>query len=470
MFFKNSKARYFYCLSYGLSYGPSYGRSIVATIAFLIFYVCFSSFNLAIAGKGKKDLAKVDKNTLMQKNESDLGNILNPRADLVNKDLQPSSSNISSLEKRQQQIKNASDIIAISSNYLLFDDNQNQVLLASNANIAMPPSSMTKIMTALVVFEQIKAGKLKFDNQCFIGTDAWKKRGSSMFLNYGDVVTIEDLLKGLLVVSGNDAAIAIAESVGNGYANFIDMMNKQAEKIGLEDTKFANPHGLNQDGHYMSMQDLAKTLSYIYQNFPQYGHYLRLEDFTFRNIRQINRNPLIKENYLGVLGGKTGHTTAGGYGVVAAVEREGQRLIAVVNKAPNPKHRSKLITALFDYGFNYFNFFEIFPRNTAIISVPIWLGVKDYVEAVTKEKIRLNLPFDADLSKLEAKAIYLTPIYAPVKTGQQIATLKIYSQKRLIASYPLIAKENIEKASYVSRLFSIIKYRLRIFWHRFFKH
>jgi D-alanyl-D-alanine carboxypeptidase (penicillin-binding protein 5/6) len=462
MFSKNNKYQY---LCHNI-----YCRSVLKTLAFLIFYVCFSSSNLAIAGKNDKTLAEVDKNILIQKNEGNLGNILSPRVDRANKDLQTILGNISSLEKKQQQIKNASDIIAISSNYLLFDDSQKQVLLASNANIAMPPSSMTKIMTALVVFEQIKAGKLKFDNQCFIGTDAWKKRGSSMFLNYGDVVAIEDLLKGLLVVSGNDAAIAIAESVGNGYDNFIDMMNNQAEKIGLEDTKFANPHGLNEDGHYMSIQDLAKTLSYIYQNFPQYGHYFRLEDFTFKNIRQINRNPLIKSNYPGVLGGKTGHTTVGGYGVVAAVEREGQRLIAVVNKSPNPKHRSELITALFDYGFNYFNFFEIFPRNKTVVSVPIWLGVKDSVEAVTKEKIKLNLPFDNDLSKLEAKAIYLTPIYAPVKTGNQIATLKIYSQKRLIASFPLVAKENVEKASYISRLFSIVKYRLKIFWHYILKY
>jgi D-alanyl-D-alanine carboxypeptidase (penicillin-binding protein 5/6) len=466
MLLKNSKAQYF---SHYLCHN-FYCRLALETLAFLIVYLFFSSSNLAIAGKNNKTLAEVDKNILTQKNEGNLGNILSPRVDRANKDLQPSLTNISSLERKQQQIKNASDIIAISSNYLLFDDSQKQVLLASNANVAMPPSSMTKVMTALVVFEQIKAGKLKFDNQCFIGTDAWKKKGSSMFLNYGDVVTIEDLLKGLLAVSGNDAAIAIAESVGKGYANFIDMMNKQAEKIGLEDTRFANPHGLSEDGHYMSMQDLAKTLSYIYQNFPQYGHYLGLEDFTFRNIRQINRNPLIKENYPGVLGGKTGYTTAGGYGVVAAVEREGQRLIAVVNKATNPEHRSKLVTALFDYGFNYFNFVKIFPRNTKIVSVPIWLGVKDYVGAVTAEEIKLNLPFDTDISTLEAKAIYLTPIYAPVTTGQQIATLKIYSQKRLIASYPLIAKENIAKTSYIYRLFVVVKYRLKIFWHHFFEH
>lgn len=241
--------------------------------------------------------------------------------------------------------------------YFLIDSDTKEVLLSKNPDVRIPPSSMTKLMTAYVVFDQVKKGHIKFDNKCLIGKDAWRKSGSSMFLNYGDIVSIEELLKGLLAVSGNDAAVALAEASGRGYSNFIALMNNKAKELGMTNSHFKNPHGLYEEGHYMSLRDLATLTTRIYQDFPEYSHYLGITDFTYRNITQHTRNPLLKKDYDGAIGGKTGHTNEGGYGVVGVVKRDNRRLIAVVNKARTPNQRTSSIIELFDYGFDHYKKF-----------------------------------------------------------------------------------------------------------------
>ena len=234
--------------------------------------------------------------------------------------------------------------------YFLMDLDNREVLLSKNADEKIPPSSMTKLMTAYVVFDQIKKGVVRLDNRCMIGKDAWRKTGSSMFLNYGDVVSIEDLLKGLLAVSANDAAIALAQTTSSSYEDFVKLMNSKAFELNMKNSHFMNPHGLHENGHYMTLRDLATLALRLYEDFPEYSKFLGIPEFTYHNITQRNRNPLIKKNYDGTLGGKTGHTNQGGYGVVAVVKRENRRFVAVVNKAPNPKLRENIITELFDYG------------------------------------------------------------------------------------------------------------------------
>ncbi|MBM5782546.1 MAG: D-alanyl-D-alanine carboxypeptidase [Pelagibacterales bacterium] len=352
--------------------------------------------------------------------------------------------------------------------YFLFDPQTSQVLLSKNADLRIAPSSMTKIMTAYVVFDQIKKGRVSLDKQCFVSKNAWRKSGSSMFLNYGDMVSIDDLLKGLLAVSGNDASIALAEAVAGSLGNFIDLMNIKARELNLINSHFANPHGLNEPRHYMSIRDLAYLTARFYQDFPQYAGYLGIESFTYGKITQINRNPLIKKHYDGILGGKTGHTDDGGYGVVGAVKRDNRMLIAVVNKARTPRLRSDTITELFDYGFANYKKYSFFNSGSEIANLKTWLGNSPEVKAVVKDEVTFSLPITASPQNLSMKVEYKGPIYAPIKQGDKVATLIIKMNNQKVMEYPLYAKESMDKVGYFGKLNQILRYKMRIFFNKVF--
>ena len=353
--------------------------------------------------------------------------------------------------------------------YILVDADSKEILLSENADLRMAPSSMTKMMTAYVVFDQITKGKIGFDNQCLIGKDAWRKYGSTMFLNYGDIVTIDELVKGLLVSSGNDAAIALAESSAGGIDIFIDLMNLKAKELGLTGSHFKNPHGLNEDGHYMTLRDLATLTMRLYQDFPQYARYLGISEFTYHNIRQKNRHPLMRENYEGVIGGKTGHTTQGGYGVAAIAERNGRKLIAVINKSKSSKERSEIITELLDYGFNNYKKLTFFSKNQKVTSLDVWLGKKTSVDVITNQQIALNLPIEKALNSLQVSVEYEGPLYTPLNQGDKVAELVIKVGNYQTFKYPLFAKESVKKASYFTRVQRILRYKLKNFFNNFAK-
>ncbi len=440
----------------------------VKTIYIYLFCAVFIVINMLSVGNSiaskhknlehkKSSLKNVKKKPLKTKN-----NIKNPA---VNSKIEQSKQDIKSPSIEfpgpiDKKIKNI-EYLMQNSYFLLMDYQGKETLISKNENERMAPSSMTKIMTAFVLFDNLKKGKIKLENQCVIGTDAWRKRGSSMFLNYGDIVLIEDLLKGLLVVSGNDAAIAIAEAVGGGYDNFITLMNEKAKEIGLTNSHFTNPHGLNEPEHYMTLKDLAILMARIYQDFPEYVHYLALEDFTYRNITQKNRNPLIKESYEGLIGGKTGHTNDGGYGIVGAVKRNNRILVGVVNKASNPQIRTKLINAIFDYGFEDYKKLELFSKNKEISNLKIWLGKYDNVGAVSKEDIAINVPMDIDLKDILVKIEYSGPIYAPVQKGERIANLVIEVKNYKKFEYPLFASSTVNKVHYIRKITQILKYKIK---------
>ena len=347
--------------------------------------------------------------------------------------------------------------------YFLIDSDTGEVLLSKNPDVRIPPSSMTKLMTAYVVFDQVKKGHIKFDNKCLIGKDAWRKSGSSMFLNYGDIVSIEELLKGLLAVSGNDAAVALAEASGRGYSNFIALMNSKAKELGLTNSHFKNPHGLYEEGHYMSLRDLATLTTRIYQDFPEYSHYLGITDFTYRNITQHTRNPLLKKDYDGAIGGKTGHTNEGGYGVVGVVKRDNRRLIAVVNKARTPNQRTSSIIELFDYGFDHYKKISLFKKDEAITKTSIWLGEKSKVEAVLDQDIALNIPRSIALSNVKVSVKYKGPLYAPIKKGAKIATLTIEVKGYKNFEYSLFAKESVDKVGTLRKINQVLRYKFKNF-------
>ena len=350
--------------------------------------------------------------------------------------------------------------------YFLIDADTKEVLLAKNPDIRIPPSSMTKMMTAYVVFDQVQKGRISLDNQCLIGKDAWRKSGSSMFLNYGDVVRIEDLIRGLLAISGNDAAVALAESTGNGIDNFVGLMNAKAVEIGLKNSHFQNPHGLYDPEHYMSVRDLATLGSSIYQNFPQYLHYFGIPEFTYRGIKQYNHNPLIVENYDGVIGGKTGFTNQGGYGVTNIVKHENRTLVAVVNRSRTPKLRAAAITALMDYGFENYKKITLFEKGQTVTTLKTWLGDKSEVSVSMNQQIAFNLPRDQSIDSVKVKVKYKTPLYTPIAKGAQVATLLVEVAGYKNFEFPLFADEAVEKAGYFKRINQILRYKLSNFFNK----
>jgi len=344
--------------------------------------------------------------------------------------------------------------------YLLMDADNYEILKSRNINEKIAPSSMTKLMTAYVVFDQVKKGNVKLQNRCLIGKDAWRKSGSSMFLNYGDVVSIDELVRGLLAVSANDAAIALAQTTANSYEHFIGLMNSKAKELKMYNSHFMNPHGLHQEGHYMTLRDLATLIMKLYQDFPEYAQYLSIPEFTYRNITQKNRNPLIKNNYDGILGGKTGHTNQGGYGLVAIVKRENRRLVAVVNKAPSPKIRENIITELLDYGFNNFKKVYIYEKGDEVANLNVWLGNKKQIKTIVKEDISFNIPRDIDVENIKVELKYLTPLNAPIKKDEVVGTLQINIEGYESKNFDIYAKENIDKVGFIRKIKRILEFKI----------
>ena len=353
--------------------------------------------------------------------------------------------------------------------YFLADLDTNEVLLSKNADKRVAPSSMTKLMTAYVVFDQVSKGSIKLEQQCFVGKNAWGKTGSSMFLNYGDVVSIDELVQGLLAVSGNDASIVLAEAISGSVDNFAYLMNLKARELGLKNSHFKNPHGLNEDDHYMTMRDLANLAKRMYKDFPQYSDYLGIKDFTYKKITQHSRNPLIKNDYEGIVGGKTGHTDDGGYGVVGVVKRYDRRLVAVVNKAKTSKQRAAIITEHFDYGFNEYKKVTLFKKDQTVSKLQTWLGKDSKVEVVPNQDVAFNIPQEKSLDSIIVRVKYKGPIYAPIQKGDKIAKLLINAKGHKVFEYDLFAKETVEQSGYFRKISQILRYKVRSFVNKFSK-
>ncbi|MFT7087985.1 MAG: D-alanyl-D-alanine carboxypeptidase (penicillin-binding protein 5/6) [Rickettsiales bacterium] len=348
-------------------------------------------------------------------------------------------------------------------NYLfLIDQDTKEIFLEKNADDRIAPSSMTKLMTAYVIFSLVREGKINLFDQCLIGRDAWKKTGSKMFLNYGDVVSIDKLLSGLLIVSGNDAAVALAQAASGSIDGFAQLMNETAKKIGLKDSNFENPHGLNQNNHYMSLRDLALLTTRIIDDFPEYSYYFLEDKFTYQDISRSNYNPLIKYGYRGATGMKTGYTSKGGFGMVGTATRGGRRLIAITNEAESSKQRNKIIVELLDYGFDNFVKINIPSKNKIIAKSSVWLGKKNKVSLGTKHNIVITVP-KYSLKGLKFIAKYKSPLYAPIAKDQKVGILIVESAGKKIHEIPLFALEKIDKDDYFDRIYQITKYKFHQF-------
>ena len=346
-------------------------------------------------------------------------------------------------------------IESIAKTALVIDLSTNEILLEKNSTEKTYPSSMTKMMTALVAFEKIKDGSLSLDQEFLISKKAWKMGGSKMFIEVDKRVSVYDLLLGVVVQSGNDASIAIAEGISGSEEIFAIEMNNLGKKIGLTGSNFTNSSGWPDDNHYTTAEDLAKIAQYTIENHYELYQMYKISDFTYNGIKQDNRNPLLY-TFEGTDGFKTGYTEAAGYGLVGSAERGDRRLIVVLNGLESSKSRAQESLRLMDWGFNNFQLVDFYKKNEVIQEVDTWLGKEDKVDLVALEDISVSIP-KAQLSSAKVTVLVEEPIATPIKVGDQIAKLQIsFADKQV--DFPLYSGENIDQKNFFSRIFSAIYY------------
>lgn len=333
------------------------------------------------------------------------------------------------------------------------------VLLEKNADQQMVPSSMSKIMTAHLVFERLKSGDTKLDDTLHVSEKAWQMQGSKTFVALNSRVSVEDLLQGVIVQSGNDACIVLAEGLGGTEAAFAEEMTRKAHEMGATHSTFVNVTGWPDEGHLTTAKDLALLAERTIRDFPEeYTKYYGLKEFTYNKIKQGNRNTLLSKG-IGADGMKTGHTEAGGYGIVASAKQNDRRLILVINGLPTSKERDQEATALLNWGFNYFKNYKIFKKGDVVEVADVWSGAEKTVPLVSSQDIILTLP-RSQRKDLQVKVIYNSPLAAPLKVGDEVGTLEITVPEKGIQKVPLYAAKDVKMAGLFQRISNSVHYLL----------
>ncbi len=305
----------------------------------------------------------------------------------------------------------------------IMDFDTKTVLVNKNGDERIPTASMSKMMTAYVVFDQLKQGKLKLDDELPVSEKAWRTGGSKMFVPINGQVKVEDLIRGMVVQSGNDACVVLAEGIAGSEEAFVKMMNEMAPKLGLKDSHFANVDGLPDPDHYMTPHDLAMLGWHVEHDFPEYYHYFSEIDFTYNNIKQGNRNPLLYKSS-GADGIKTGHTEEAGFGLTASVKRGDRRIIMVATGLTSMKGRSQEAEKIVDYAFREFQNFQIVKQGDELDQAQVWLGDKSKVPLVAAGDLVVTMP-RASRKDMKVTVSYDGPIKAPVTAGQQVGSLVV---------------------------------------------
>ncbi len=303
---------------------------------------------------------------------------------------------------------------------ILIDANTGTLLFAKDAEIPMPTSSMSKMMTIYMVFEAIKNGKLSMTDELQVSDHAWKQEGSRMFVNAGQKVRVEDLIRGVVIQSGNDAAVVFAEALGSGSESvFAEMMNAKAAELGMTNSHFVNATGLPDPQHYASARDLATLAMALMRDFPEDYHYFSEIDFTYNGIKQGNRNPLLYRN-MNVDGLKTGHTDVGGYGLTASALRGGRRLVLVLNGMEDMQARADESAHVLDWGYREFGLYPIAKAGEKFAEAKVWLGQAQRCRWSRRKDVALTLPRSAR-SGLKVSVVYDEPVSAPIAKGSKSA-------------------------------------------------
>ena len=347
---------------------------------------------------------------------------------------------------------------------ILLDYHSNEILFEKDADRKIFPASMTKIMTSIIAFDLIKNGDLKLSDKFIVSENAWRlsQAGySSMFIMVGDEISVDNLLKGIIISSGNDACIALAEGIAGTEEEFAIMMTSKAKEIGMKNTNFANSSGINDPDNYSTVRDIMLMSSYLIKTHPEYYFWFSEKEFTWDRtggdpITQGNRNPLLYKN-LGVDGIKTGYLAVEKYSLASSLERNGRRLVAVGSGFDTKNHRSKESSKLLIYGLTNFDLVEISKSNTPIDKVDVWLGKSNTVKVYTKENIYRTIK-KGQKKKLKVKVEYEGPVEAPIEQDQIVAKLKIIYDQDQIGEYNLLAVNDVKKINIFSRLMRSINY------------
>ncbi|MGE4064310.1 MAG: D-alanyl-D-alanine carboxypeptidase family protein [Rhodospirillaceae bacterium] len=346
--------------------------------------------------------------------------------------------------------------------YILVDFHTGAVLGAKNADKPMPPSSMSKLMTAYMAFDALKSGRISLDDELTVSRNAWQlggaaSGGSTMFLNPGGRAKVEDLLRGMIVQSGNDACIVLAEALAGSEEAFAEQMNAKAKELGMTNSHFMNATGLPHEEHYMSPRDLGILARRIITDFPEYYSLYSETSFTYNNITQGNRNPLLYRVGSGADGLKTGHTAIAGYGLTASAIRNGRRLILVANGMDTMKDRDEESAKLMDWGFREFTNRSLFTAGEVVTDAEVWLGDTGSVNLVIPRDVMVTVPRAAS-QNLEVKVVYEGPIPAPIAKGAEVAKVVIKGKDLEPIEVPLQAASDVGRLGYVGRLKAAASY------------
>ena len=347
---------------------------------------------------------------------------------------------------------------------ILQDYLSGEILYEKEPDRSIYPASMTKIMTSIIAFDLIKSGDLNLDEKFIISEKAWRLSTagySSMFVMVGDEVSVEDLLKGIIVASGNDACIALAEGIAGTEEEFAIMMTSKAKEIGMDNTNFANSSGINDPDNYSTVRDIMIMSNYLIKNHPEYYKWFAETEFTWDRtggdpITQGNRNPLLYKN-MGADGIKTGYLAVEKYSLASSIERKGRRLIAVGSGFETKSSRSRESSKLLTYGLTNFDLVEISKSKVPLDKVDVWLGKESTVDVYTKNDI-YKIIKKGQKRKLKIKVVYSGPIEAPIKKDQILAKLKIIYDQEQIGEYNLLSQKDVKKVNIFSRLMKSINY------------
>ena len=353
----------------------------------------------------------------------------------------------------------------LESRYMILQDFLSGVILfEKEADERIYPASMTKIMTAIVAFDLLKKGETSLDELVLISEKAWRMSQSgysSMFIMLNDKVSVENLLKGIIIVSGNDACVALAEGMSGSEEDFVILMNEKAEEIGLTNTNFNNSSGINDPDNYSTVRDILKMSNYLISSYPEYYTYFKETTFTWDRtggdpIKQGNRNPLLYKN-IGADGIKTGFLTLEQYSLASSATTQNRRMILVASGFPSKNSRSRESMRMLNWGFNKFDTIKIAKKNEIFTSLNTWLGKKNKVDVISSEDIYLTIP---KRKKKSVKVIieYYGPILAPIKKGDTVAILNVYVSDELKRKVNILSAEDIRKSNIFSRLFRSLNY------------
>ena len=352
-------------------------------------------------------------------------------------------------------------------NYLLVDVTANQILAAKDVDVAIEPASLTKLMTAYLVFDALRAKKITLEQRLPVSEQAWKMPGSRMFIDPKMQVPVEDLLKGMIVQSGNDATMALAEGVGGTKENFVRLMNEQAKALGMNGTSYKNPEGLTEPGHFTTARDLATLSMRLMRDFPEYMHYYAIKDYRYEGTpaaNSRNRNALLFRDPT-VDGLKTGHTNAAGYCLIATANRDipnvgGRRLVSILLGAASDNARANESQKLLNWGYTAYDAVKLFDAGQTMEEAPIWKGSQSTIKIGRETPTVVTVPSGSS-GKVTTQIVRTDPLMAPISKGQQVGVLKVLVADQVAAELPIFAQESVTEGGFFGRTWDAIRLWIR---------